>query len=155
MQASEDANNSLKRFVNAHAIGVGFPYLRIMGLPTAFRERYRGSRFFLATKTYCLLKNHISMKEKGTGKYAIVLFVTIFFVEIVLMVVDVIQGSNVLPYGIGAEMLSILLKTAIDFVVALLISIVLEIVLKKFTEKTFLPNLVLTVVIYFVISMLV
>ena len=141
--------------MNAHAIGVGFPYLRIMGLPTAFRERYRGSRFYLSTRTYNLLKNHISMKEKGTGKYAIVLFATIFLVEIVLMVVDVIQGSNVLPYGIGAEMLSILLKTAIDFVVALLISVILEIVLKKYTEKTFLPNLVLTVVIYFVISMLV
>ena len=141
--------------MNAHAIGVGFPYLRIMGLPTAFRERYRGSRFYLSTRTYYLLKNHISMKEKGTGKYAIILFATIFFIEIVLMVVDVIQGSNGLPFGIGAEILSILLKTAIDFVIALLISVVLEVVLKKFTEKTFLPNLALSVIIYFVISRLV
>ena len=95
------------------------------------------------------------MKEKGTGKYAVVLFATIFFIEIVLMVVEVIQGNNVLPFGIGAELLSILLKTAIDFVIALLISVVLEVILKKFTVKTFLPNLALTVIIYFVISKLV
>ena len=95
------------------------------------------------------------MKEKGTGKYAIILFATIFFIEIVLMVVDVIQGSNGLPFGIGAEILSILLKTAIDFVIALLISVVLEVILKKFTVKTFLPNLALTIIIYFVISKLV
>ena len=62
---------------------------------------------------------------------------------------------NGLPFGIGAEILSILLKTAIDFVIALLISVVLEVVLKKFTEKTFLPNLALSVIIYFVISRLV
>ena len=141
--------------MNAHAIGVGFPYLRIMGIPTAFRERYRGSRFFLSTRTFYLFKNYISMKEKGTGKYAVVLFATIFFIEIVLMVVEVIQGNNVLPFGIGAELLSILLKTAIDFVIALLISVVLEVILKKFTVKTFLPNLALTVIIYFVISKLV
>ena len=141
--------------MNAHAIGVGFPYLRIMGIPTAFRDRYRGSRFFLSTRTFYLFKNYISMKEKGTGKYAVVLFATIFFIEIVLMVVEVIQGNNVLPFGIGAELLSILLKTAIDFVIALLISVVLEVILKKFTVKTFLPNLALTVIIYFVISKLV
>ena len=95
------------------------------------------------------------MKEKGTGKYAVILFATIFFIEIVLMVVEVIQGNNVLPFGIGAELLSILLKTAIDFVIALLISVVLEVILKKFTVKTFLLNLALTVIIYFVISKLV
>lgn len=95
------------------------------------------------------------MKEKGIGKYAIILFATIVFIEIVLMVVDFMQGRNVLPYGIGAELLSILLTTAIDFIIALLISFVLEVVLKKFTKKTFWPNLVLTVIIYFVVSRLI
>ena len=62
------------------------------------------------------------MKEIGTGKYAIILFATIFFIEIVLLVFDIIQGNNVLPFGIGAEVLSIVLKTAIDFFIAIIIS---------------------------------
>lgn len=88
------------------------------------------------------------MKEIKTWKYAALLYLGIVVVEVIILFFNVQTGTNVLPFGWGAEILSIMLRCILDLIVAFFVGMAIDYILRKLIRKTLIPNLVITIILY-------
>lgn len=84
-------------------------------------------------------------------KYLVALYILISITNITTMLLE-IGGGEEAPFGIGAEILSEALTSFLDLVPVAIIGILVEFIIRRFTNKTFFPNLVVTLIVYVVIS---
>lgn len=88
------------------------------------------------------------MKQVKIWIYVLIIYVCVVVVELIKVAIAVSNGSNQLPFGWGAEIGHSMVKCIGDLIIVVLIGYGVEKIVKKFTEKTLLPNIIITIVLY-------
>lgn len=88
------------------------------------------------------------MKQVKTWIYIFIMYVCIVVVEFIKVAIAISNGSNQLPFGWGGEIGRSMVKCIADLIFVVLIGYGVEMIVKKFTEKTLIPNIIITIVLY-------
>ena len=89
------------------------------------------------------------MKEIWSLKYVGWLYIITIICEILYKVLDVVTwGDKMLPFGWGAELISILIRSLLDLVILMLVSFLVTGILDVFNKKSINATLLITVIFY-------
>lgn len=94
------------------------------------------------------------MKQVKTWQYILILYICAVVIDVVKLIVSFSSNGYVMPYGWIMEIAVILIKCLIDMIFLSLIGYGVEFLLKKVTDKTLVPNVIITVLIYEIINFL-
>ncbi len=95
------------------------------------------------------------MEQVKTWVYILTLYVGIVLVDLISIAISVANGNRVLPYGWVSEIGATMLKCILDLIIVVIIGYGVEFLLRLFIKKTLIPNVVITIVIYKVLTNLV
>lgn len=93
------------------------------------------------------------MKQVKTWIYILIMYVCVVVVDLIKIVLAVYSGTRQLPFGWGGEIGASMVKCIVDLIFVVLIGYGVEIVIRKFTEKTLIPNVIITVILYELLSL--
>lgn len=92
------------------------------------------------------------MKEVKTWKYCLALYVGMIIVEMLHTVYLVSVGERIVPFGWIGEIFVCMSACLADFIIAFIISVAIDPLLRKVSDNTFWMNLVLSIILYRVVS---
>ena len=94
------------------------------------------------------------MKQVKKWVYVLIMYVCIVAIDLIKIAITVSNGSRTLSFGWGAEIGVSLLKSLLDLVFVILIGFGVDYILRKITEKTLIPNIIITIVIFEILNLL-
>ena len=95
------------------------------------------------------------MKEVKTWKYCLTLYVGMVIIDMLYTTYLVLGGERILPYGWVGEIPAIMITCIADFVIAFIISMAIDPLLRIVFDKTFWANIVLSIILYKVVYYLI
>lgn len=95
------------------------------------------------------------MKQVKTWVYVLIMYVCIVAIDLISIAVSVLNGNRTLPFGWGGEIGASMAKCILDLIIVVIIGYGVEYILRKITEKTLIPNIIITIVIYKVLTLLI
>ena len=95
------------------------------------------------------------MKQVKMWIYVLILYICIVAIDLITIAIQVSSGNRNLPFGWGGEIGASMLKCIADLIVVVIIGFGVEFILKRIINKTLIPNVIITILIYKVISLLV
>jgi len=93
------------------------------------------------------------MKQVKTWQYFVILYISIVIVDITRTTIDAYCGNHYMPFGWFPELGISMGKCLIDMIFAFLVGLGVEVIIRKITEKTLIPNIITTVVIYNILAL--
>lgn len=87
--------------------------------------------------------------RKPYWKYFVALYLLIALVNVISTLMGMVDSEDA---PIGEDIIATLLTSVLDLMPAALIGLLVEYILRKFTKKTFVLNLAITVIAYGILS---
>ncbi len=92
------------------------------------------------------------MRQVKKWIYVLIMYVCVVVIDLIKITIAVCNGICQLPLGWGGEIGATMVKCIVDLIFVVLIGYGVEMVIKKFIEKTLLPNIIITVLLYELLS---